>query len=711
MPERLDIADYLGLDLFDVGKMPNIGYGTVERVRAHCVAGGATALLTTAISDSDVTIVVSDASRFPATPFPIQIDTEIMTVTNKVGTSFTVTRGVSNTLAVAHRANRTIFEILTSYVYLLADHPVDTIDKVFIDGVRVLSGVTPYTGQAGDQLAGYGSKAVIEFTAEAVISRQFNLGTSEASANASGVSKAGIAAAWTDRSLADGLASTGITIGGTNRPYAFVGFSLDTGTIIRQTYTARIKGLDEVNLNKVKLVVQRNGSLIGYKDHKVEGGSVTTVSVTLDGGNFDDELVVVPQDGDTFEIYDIVKSVVVEASLEAETPASITPEIDITNLAEHPELDHTKVRSLFAEYSSSSFGTIEKQIHAVSVDISSEADIRISSADDTFTEYWGVTGSDTLIHEETGGNWADWTKITILTGALRVQDITKSVEYFSDEMLDNAVPVATASARIVVGADITADAGFYVDESGDYGGVGTLVTRPDYVIEHFLVEELGYTAGEIDTASFAAAGALYAAEISGGYKLAFVFTEQISPIEELMRMAFESRSTLKYDAGKWYLDFIPDVAPAADATIDQGKLAGQFSMFTFDKAPTWEIFNDFRARFKRVYTITDENQSDWAGVSTAADATSKSKYGTYKKDDEFRFIRSQAMADNVLAHYLTELKNPLMTIRFSVFFEYFNLSVGDTVQITNDLYNNEKFSIENAERDQETINITGRQWY
>ena len=56
-----------------------------------------------AIGAGDLTLVVTSASLFPASPqFRIRIDDELMIVTGVSGTTFTVTRAAESTSAASH---------------------------------------------------------------------------------------------------------------------------------------------------------------------------------------------------------------------------------------------------------------------------------------------------------------------------------------------------------------------------------------------------------------------------------------------------------------------------------------------------------------------------------------------------------------------------------------------------------------------------------
>jgi hypothetical protein len=251
----------------------------------------------------------------------------------------------------------------------------------------------------------------------------------------------------------------------------------------------------------------------------------------------------------------------------------------------------------------------------------------------------------------------------------------------------------------------------YKDTDGSYGGVGTVIERPDHVIRHFLKTRCGFADADIDSTSFSAAGTAYAGYISGGYKLAFMVDREIRPSEFLKRLAFECRSALNYEAGKWYLQEIPDVSPSALKTITKGELAGQYAKFRFNKTSINDLANSLTAMFSRAYTKF-QSESEWLGTSKTSDSASTTKYGEYAEEFEFEAVRAQEMADNVLAHILKQRKTPFLVVEFPVFWEHFDLTVGDTFAIDNPLWNGKKFFIEKMDRqDRGRALVTAIEWW
>jgi hypothetical protein len=68
-----------------------------------------------AINDSTTTVVVDDGSVFPSTGnFRVLVDTEIMHVTARTGTTLTVNRGIEGTTAASHSSGATVSHIMTA---------------------------------------------------------------------------------------------------------------------------------------------------------------------------------------------------------------------------------------------------------------------------------------------------------------------------------------------------------------------------------------------------------------------------------------------------------------------------------------------------------------------------------------------------------------------------------------------------------------------
>lgn len=718
MPEKLSFSDYPNLDLADAGKLPNTGYGTVEGVRTHCISGGATALLTADITATQTSFDISDAVRYPATPFTIQIAAERMRVGAKSGNTLSsITRGYDGTEATTHGKGRTVFEVKTEYVYLLSPEPVKAVNQVYIDGVRQTSEFIAYTGRAGDEHPDFPGKAVIAFPAQANISKQRNLD------DESNRQTEAIISAASRRDLSDET-TVGIALSMKSNQKVWAAFT-GSGTITGQTYTASIRNL-KTDDGVIRAVVKDtlSSTIIKHEQVLIPGSTTGAIALTQEEGSWETEFSLLPYgyDGD-FEVYYMKKTVTVVQPPENEAPESYAPPARLSSfrgagIKDTPMLKPAGRVLAWVLYPSASHGTIDRQTHC--------AEIYNPGVDDAKVKLTAVEGGSALAVRELSiaagaterislthqvGSWDAITKLVVISGEVRLDNLYKEVFYAPPDNGRTEAPLSTSSARVVIGKDITVDADWVPDESGDYGGLDTLIERPDQVIKHFIVKRMEFSLTDIDTESFNAAGSSYASAVTDGYRFAFVINKEIKPSGFLRRLAFECRSTIKYEKGRWYLNYLPDEAPSALKTVTEKELAGKHAKFRFSKTPVVEIANDLTARFKRSYTPA-LNDSQWLGLSMASDAASRTKYGTYPGEFEFEAIREQSMADDVLSHILTQRKSPLLTVEFSVFYEHFDLNIGDTIEIENPLYGGKKFYIENIRRiDKFRAGIKALEWW
>jgi hypothetical protein len=178
-------ALYPDADPDDIGKMENIGYGTLIDVPCHALKAGTIDTLTADLTAAATSFYVSgDAvADYPSGTVIIQIDDEKISGTYSQTThQFTsCTRGYNSTTIVAHDKGAQVMEILNEYIYEAFGHPIKTISAVRVDGVVPPTGFTVYTGQTGSILAGYEGKAVIKFTAPASIKKAVQLVTDQGS--------------------------------------------------------------------------------------------------------------------------------------------------------------------------------------------------------------------------------------------------------------------------------------------------------------------------------------------------------------------------------------------------------------------------------------------------------------------------------------------------------------------------------------------------
>ena len=160
---KINLTDYPGADLDDVGKVGSIPFGVVTQLPALAIDAGLMTSLPAAISASATSIIVSD-NGFLAS-MVLWIDQEKVLVGSVSGTTLTVTRGNGGTTAVAHDKGAVVWENQTEFVYLAAGVPVTAIPKVWGQvgqaRIDITSICTRYTGQTGSQHPTYPNRAIV----------------------------------------------------------------------------------------------------------------------------------------------------------------------------------------------------------------------------------------------------------------------------------------------------------------------------------------------------------------------------------------------------------------------------------------------------------------------------------------------------------------------------------------------------------------------
>ncbi len=180
----LSKAAYPNMDPDAVGKPSNIIYGSVKNVLCHPVDAGAATTLSTAngITASQTTGIIASQNendtKLPSSGV-VYIDAEGINYTGMLATGELtgVTRGYGGTTATAHNFGAAVYLVKTSYIYLVADHPVKSIGSAFVDGIKQQGAHTVFTGQTGDNHPSglYNGKAVIDFAAKPSVNKQVNV--------------------------------------------------------------------------------------------------------------------------------------------------------------------------------------------------------------------------------------------------------------------------------------------------------------------------------------------------------------------------------------------------------------------------------------------------------------------------------------------------------------------------------------------------------
>ena len=175
---KVDLTTYPDADPDDVGKVIPIVFGTVEKVPALAIVAGRVTTLPYAISAAATSVQVSDVSGL-SVGGTVQADSEQMHITGINGSTLTVTRGYNSTLAATHLVGAVVWEVLPKFVYMLADHPVSSINKIYGQVGQGLLNITPictlYTGASGQQHSSYPGKAVVTIPNQITVAQAVSL--------------------------------------------------------------------------------------------------------------------------------------------------------------------------------------------------------------------------------------------------------------------------------------------------------------------------------------------------------------------------------------------------------------------------------------------------------------------------------------------------------------------------------------------------------
>ena len=136
-------------------------------------------------------------------------------------------------------------------------------------------------------------------------------------------------------------------------------------------------------------------------------------------------------------------------------------------------------------------------------------------------------------------------------------------------------------------------------------------------------------------------------------------------------------------------------------------------MFIFNETPRDEIRNKLLVKYKRNYGKfeTEQKDTNWLAVYEQAYLSSISMYGERLEVFEFWAVTDSVTVGAVSDFQIFQRAVPRMTVGFSVYYEHFDLKVGDTFDITNPLYDGVRFFIETINRvSKSEFFITARSW-
>lgn len=351
-----------------------------------------------------------------------------------------------------------------------------------------------------------------------------------------------------------------------------------------------------------------------------------------------------------------------------------------------------------ALFPSTSYGTITRQ-YAFITALSGEFDVpgwapsRISPL--------GVKTTYRL--QKTGGNWNDSITCNLVSGYLggEINEIWKEVEY---------TPILTKSGTVTKTGTISADGTvytknirrFYVYVNGHIDSSGNIIERPDEILKHFLITYCGFNTEDINLTSFSNAGNFY---VSNNIKQAIYIDKKIKASELIMKIAYESRSVIKY-TDQIYLQYIPDTIPIPKKIIYSYDCAEKIK---YNKTNYKDIANKICFQYKKSFCKVETN-ADYLESFTLSNINSQNKYGILEKIITLDLIQDQNTANIIANSIINRLSTPKIIAELILFYEHNDLEIFDTIQINDEIYNGKKFYITEMRQDKTRIKIKALEW-
>ncbi len=694
----IDAVGFPDADPDEYGKMQNIIYGSCPDVPCRAIVSGDVNSLAEAITAAQTTIELSDSSYFPATGV-IGIDAEQISYTGNAANVLTgCTRGYGGTTATTHDAGAPCWEELVVFVYQIAGHPVKAINDIYVDGVRITSVCTKYTGQTGDELAGWEGKAV--FTVPARLTRQqaidLLLTDGIAVVDTIGVDKTGSATKAGSVTKSGTASKTGsVTKSGAASKTGSVtseSMGVDTGNHDHPSST------EEIIIWKFDLAVVYGGATVNWINMIIDGdfytqGAFTNASggVALNKATYED------RKGTPTYIRTCMQTGVLTGGT-----ATFNGLAGNTNLTVYKSswastsLTWAQINAatyyLTATCPGGSTGVAECWLeikYTPTVDAAAADGVAITGA---VTDGAGV--SDTIAVND-GAGVSD--TIAVNDG-ISVSD-TIGVSKTGVASKSGTVTLSGNSvADVRIGQVVTANVeGYQDDDLGTYTGTpAALIERPDHVFSHLWGVILGVPPEDIsiDSDTFTAAGAFYAAH---SYAFALLINKPIIAADLLMRLALQCRSRFLVTAYGTAKLFVRQLAQTSAHSIAKNEI--KRDSLSVERSPSSEIINYLNVCYELDLTRDAGDEQAYYGVWNIQNATSITRYGQREwKGDRglflFDAVRDAAMAEDVGLYLVDYHMQARKMPKFSVFLDNMEIEPGDIIDITHPLDNMAGFTVE-----------------
>ena len=644
-----------------IGKAENIIYGSVQNVPCPAVSAGAVTTLV-----CDITPSQTDGIELSLAPgemaFPssgvVQVGEERISYTGFSGKILTgVSRAAEGTQAFSHNKGAKVFEVLSSYDYLVAGHPVQSIGNVYVDGIRVTSGVTILTNDGN-------GRAKLSFSDRFILEKSVDLSVSQGSHSHQNTTWSGqgnhasstrwIASAnpnWTANEHAGNafVDSAGnyfyIIDNGANyldvrsingyapAPGIYTGTIIQTQTetvfqdAIEDTFDAPAAGdayaLCDKSLNDFGAIIVQGGyidtarSFLATNKGYIVGAKIcaaigqTTYNgigmSTVLGGIFAGAYVL--GGGSSMQV--------------CKTPGTI-------------------VRNTVGEVSWSDFSNMSLR-----------------------ATFYSGTASAAFFEQ--------WVEVTY-------------IPYHAPTPATGVALSGRSAADYVIGRAVSCDVnGIFDDTAGSITGTpGALIENPADVISHFFVHYLGAPPSEID-GSFTQARSSLEGAIAGGYLFAGVVDTAVDGFKFIEKLLRQSRLAMMHNGYVAKLKFLSNGPQSADMAVETKMVP--MGGIRISRTGKYEIINSLDIHYQRDFINGGRSAAYLAVCSSSAlyphggDTISVSKYGELMPGHPFLFdfVVPDAQASDLRDFFITRYKDVKRRIEVFTLLDCFGIEPGDMI--------------------------------
>lgn len=697
---KVALQEFPYADPDDVGKVIPIVYGTVGKLPALAVNAGAQTSLPNGVNATTPSVIVSDVSRLAAGKI-IRVDAEEMLIQSIAGSTLTVVRGVNGTLAEVHQRGATVWEKKAEFIYVVADHPVTSMPKVYVQVGQVEMDVSALctAWPAGDHPS-YLGRAILSVPGYITVEQAVGL-------------------AVFDNIIVDSNLSVGLTGNVTK-----TGSVALAGDVIK-TGSAAISGtLERTGAAVLAGALGRTGSaaLIGLLERTGAAAMAGTVSVSgfveLIGSLSDPGHTHITGQSqsenattglptpytvlwDTYITYSgyayRVQGTYVDFPADgarSDASYSITIKVDLSvaslsSIRIFASVDGATYKYYYETGTFSDQGTFSFSFSAGS---SSSNRVYVGVYQSGYLNGVSVTAASRTIQLTglvSGVNSAPVTKgsLAAVNGTLDINnllyvndqiDLNNTLDVSDTIDLDNTLDVSdtiglnntlgvsdTIGLNNTLGVSDTTQVASTLDTflEGLVTKVGS-VTLSGNSVANTLVGDAIYVDVSRDlTAPAAVVGDLLATwcgvapcQLIGNLPASYTFNGAITEYRRAMDiihdLAWQCRTYFRYSLGSAVLT-VRELNPASIKTLAVCRAEGGKKIHSRDKSPYEEIINSISLLYGRDWT-QDKSEKAYTAVSKATDQDSIDKYGERERPDLFQcdFITSQTMADDVRTFYL-----------------------------------------------------------